>query len=150
MSQVDGRIIITAEEFRQDYPEFTVEKYPDAAVNSKINLAYCYISNQAGQAITDDCRTQAIELMVAHLLTLGSGSANGESGGGAGLATSTKIGDISVTLAQPVIKSQWQYWINSTPYGQQYYALLMSHASVPRYRGGTMERVFWTSKRGWL
>ena len=148
MSQADDRIIITVEQFRTDYPEFTQVLYPDATVNSKISLAYCYISNLKGQEIDDACRTQAIELMVAHLLTIGGSTANGGDGS-SGLTISTKIGEIAVTLAQPVLKSQWQYWINSTPYGQQYYALLMSHIPTPRYRGGTMERVFWTSKMRW-
>lgn len=148
MASGDNTIEITVAQFRTDFPEFTEALYPDNIVQSRISLAYCYISNSTYGCISESCRTTAIELMVAHLLTIWN---NVQGSGGTstlGQALSSKIGDVSVQLVAPPTKTLFQYWINSTAYGQQYYALLIAHASVPRYKGGTYERTFWTNRNG--
>jgi hypothetical protein len=133
-------ITITADQFRADFTEFSdVNKYSDESLGIFINRAYCYISRSTYGKLPQDVRTLAIELMVAHLLTIqdkiNSNSASGQ-------IASTSIDAISVSLVAPINRNAWQYWLNSTPYGMELLALLQAHSSAGLYYGGSFQRVF--------
>ena len=83
----------------------------------------------------------------------GSGSESGpESGSGSkfesesmgansasGVLTSANEGSVSVSFAPPPSRSAWQYWLNQTPYGQQFLALFSSLVLGGFYIGGLPE-----------
>ena len=66
--------------------------------------------------------------MAGHLITLANPDAQTGSstsaGNVAGFETSASVGGVSVSLQAPVARDAYETWINSTGYGQQYWALL--------------------------
>ena len=136
------QINLTVAQFRADFPAFASETvYPESTLQLYIDRAYCFISGDSTPYyISDGCRLLAIELMTAHLQTLATNIANGNTGGG--LVNSSSVGNVSVSLTPPTIKQSFDYWIMQTAYGQQYKALLASKAPAGLYLGGSNQRVF--------
>lgn len=133
-------ITLTVDSFRSDFLEFEDEsKYDDDLIASLINRSYSYISRNVYGRLSEADRTLALELMTAHLLTINDKIT---SNAATGQIASTSIDAISVSLVAPVNKNAWQYWLNSTPYGQQLLALLTAHAPAGLYFGGSFQRVF--------
>lgn len=133
-------IIITPQEFRADFPEFAdTSVYSDATLQRFINQAGCYIHNVNYGVLQGSCRKLAIELMVAHLQTLQDRIASGQNS--TGQIGSTSIDSVSVSLIAPPNKTQFDYWLSLTPYGQQYLQLLLAHAPAGLYFGGSFQRV---------
>ena len=69
----------------------------------------------------------------------------GTSGGGltstvGGQVIAASIDGVSVSMTVPPNKDQLQYWLNQTPYGSRYLALLASRVT-PVYLWGTRQRV---------
>lgn len=142
----NNNIVVTATDFRAVFPEFAnVTAYPDAQINAHIALAGCYISTQNYGDLDFNARAYAIELMAAHLLTLDLKASAGTSGGGVasaagGQVISASIDGVSVSMTVPPNKDQLQYWLNQTPYGQRYLAILQSRIT-PLYLWGSRERL---------
>lgn len=118
---------VTVAEFRLAFPEFdSTTKYPNAYIERFITQATMYISTQSG-IIRDDVRKLAIEYMVGHLITLsavdGQGNAQGDGNSG-GVLTSASIESVSVAFQGVIAKDAFEQWIQSTPYGKMYWALL--------------------------
>ena len=59
--------------------------------------------------------------MTAHLLALSVMIASGNT---PGVMVAATIDKISITLEPPPAPNAWQYWLQTTPYGQQLLALL--------------------------
>lgn len=133
-------INITIEEFRKDFPEFADENvYSDASLQNFLTQSMCYIHNVNYGTLQNNCRKLGIELMTAHLQTLQDRIASGQNttsqiGG-------TSIDSVSVSLIAPPNKSQFDYWLGLTPYGQRYLMLLQAHAPAGLYFGGSFQRV---------
>lgn len=108
------------------YPDVMLQLYWDMAtayINDKTSGYYCGGMNLKQQ-------TYALNLMTAHLLYL----ADQVSGGNTpGIETGATIDKISVTIAPPVTPNQWQYWLQSSPYGQMLLALLQTAAAGGRF-----------------
>lgn len=133
-------IVLTVEDFRQDFPEFSDENvYADETLQGFINQAQCYIHNVNYGVLQGNCRKLAMELMVAHLQTLQTRMLSG--GNATGQVGSTSIDSVSVSLIAPPNKTQFDYWLGLTPYGQRYLMLLMAHAPAGLYFGGSFQRV---------
>jgi hypothetical protein len=103
--------------------------YSDAILNAWADAATGYISDQNGgcyvNGISLKQQTQAINLMVAHLLSLSTQIGNKPGAPKTpGLKQAATIDKVSVTLTPPPVKNQWQWWLSLTPYGQQLLALL--------------------------
>lgn len=118
---------VTVAEYRLALPEFSdTTKYPNAYIERFITQATMYISTQSG-IIRDDVRKLAIEYMVGHLITLsavdGQGNAQGDGNSG-GVLTSASIESVSVAFQAVIAKDAFEQWIQSTPYGKMYWALL--------------------------
>lgn len=118
---------VTVAEFRLALPEFAdTTKYPDAYIQRFITQSTMFITTDSG-IIRDDVRVLAIEYMTAHLITLaaidGAGNkvADGNSGG---VLTSASIESVSVAFQGVIAKNAFEQWIQSTPYGKMYWALL--------------------------
>lgn len=133
-------VSVSVAEFRLALPEFAdTTKYPDAYIQRFITQSTMFITTDSG-IIKDDVRVLAIEYMTAHLITLaaidGAGNkvADGNSGG---VLTSASIDSVSVAFQAVIAKDAFEQWIQSTPYGKLYWALLSANMPTGVYWVGT-------------
>lgn len=129
--------------FRQRFATFADDvKYPDSTLDVQWIMACQYVSPEVCGSMTEDARTLALQLMLAHLLALGSViSAGGTGTGTPGISTGATVDKVAVSLASPPFgTSQWKYWLSLTPYGQQLLTLLAAQAAGGWYIGGLPER----------
>ena len=125
-------------QFRATYTEFSDPlKYPDAVLQNYWDIATCYISNENYGYLSGDCRQLAINLMTAHLAKIADLSNSGQL---AILAQAASIDKISVSLTPPPLKNQFAWWLSTTAYGQQLYALLQARSVGGFYVGGLPEK----------
>lgn len=124
--------------FRQQFPVFAnATAYPDAMLQMYWDMAICYITDIGNYGwLQGDCRQLAINLMTAHLTALSVIVAGGQV---PGLVQSATIDKVSVSLTPPPLKNQWQWWLSTTPYGQQLLALLQNRSVGGWYIGGRPE-----------
>lgn len=121
MSEVN----ITVSDFKSAFPEFS--SLTDAVLTRYLTQAQAYCST-TNFRIKPSTRVLAIQLLAGHLITLAkidptSGNATG-AGSVSGFETSASVGGVSVSLQAPVARNAFETWINSTGYGQQYWALM--------------------------
>lgn len=136
-------ITIDIAAFRVQFPQFAdVTAFPDLVIQAQFDMATGFVQADTYGCVTVAVRTQMLYLMTAHLLVLGVIIANGGSYTGTpGIVLQSKVGDISVGLAQPPYgTSQWRYWLSLTPYGLQLLALLDVQSVGGFYVGGLPER----------
>lgn len=99
--------------------------YPDAIIQLFWDTATAYVSNRNGGcfvgSMTLPQQTLALNQMTAHLLALNDLIAAGNT---PGIVVAGTVDKVSVTLEPPPTVNQWQYWLQTTPYGQQLLALL--------------------------
>ena len=130
-----SEVIVSVSDFRSAFPEFSsATDYTDALISRFITMAEAYCSTKNFR-IKPATRVLLIELMTAHLITLNNidpttHQSTGSSGV-SGFETSASVGGVSVSLQAPVVKSAFETWINSTGYGQQYWALLVANNPTP-------------------
>lgn len=131
---------VTVATFRSSLPEFAdTTKYPNTYIQRFITQSTMFITTDSG-IIKDDVRVLAIEYMTAHLITLaaidGAGNkvADGNSGG---VLTSASIDSVSVAFQAVIAKDAFEQWIQSTPYGKLYWALLSANMPTGVYWVGT-------------
>lgn len=150
--------------FRERFPQFAdKDKYPDGVIQTMYDMASIFISTEDSPCHTLNGKQLelALELMTAHLLFInyadsqngadpnGGGGMGGPEAGGA--ITSATIGEISVSRLAPPAKDGWEWWLSSTPYGTQLWAVLQVLAVGGFAIGGLPERegfrkvggVFW-------
>jgi hypothetical protein len=96
-------------------------------------MGSAYISAANYGNLKDEQRQYALNLMTAHLLYLSDLIAKGSP---TGIVTSASEGAVSIGLAPPPAKNQFQFWLNQSPYGQQLLALLRVKGAVGVYVGG--------------
>lgn len=117
---------VTIEGFRCAFPEFSLANYPDNVICRFLTMAQAYCST-VNFRIKPATRILLIQLMAAHLITLANISTDGSSNGMAssvGVETSASVDGVSVSRLAPPVKNGFDAWIQSTGYGQQYWALL--------------------------
>lgn len=124
-----------AAEFKAAFPAFA--SLDDSTLQGYWDAAICYVSPDNYGWLVDDCRLRALNLMTAHLAKLSEIIATGQL---PGLEQSASIDKISVTMTPPPVKTQFQWWLSLTPYGQQLLALLMVRSVGGFYIGGLPER----------
>lgn len=112
--------------------------YPEAAIQNYWNMATNYMSTLAtfGQ-LQGTQRQYGLNLLTAHLLYIA-----GLTQGGTVpyLMQSSTIDKVSVTLTPPPLKNQFVWWLSSSPYGQELYALLQVKSVGGLYIGGSLQR----------
>lgn len=134
-------IALTIPDFRALFPHFAdAGVFPDQKIQAQFDLATGYISSDSYGDVPVAARTQALYLMTAHLLALGVIIATGNYTGQPGVLNSSSIGDVSVSLTPPPAKSQWRWWLNTTPYGAQLISLLEFQSVGGFFVGGLPER----------
>ena len=121
---------VTVAELRLAFPEFAdTTKYPDAYIQRFLTMASRFITKDSGR-IKDDVRVLALEYMTCHLMTLsavdGQNKAQGDGNGG-GVLVSAHIESVSVAYQGVIANDEFAQWIQSTPYGKMYWALLSAN-----------------------
>lgn len=123
--------------FRQQFPEYAdTTLYPPAKIETFWDIGAAFIDRRdcPYRALSGAALAYSMNLMAAHLMTISiqnqqamKGSA-GAIGQGApdqgGFVTSARVGEISVGKMAPPATNGWQFWLASTPYGQQIWALI--------------------------
>lgn len=123
--------------FRSQFAAFAnATTYPDATLQGYWDAAACYVSDTDYGYLSGNCRLRALNLMTAHLTALSDRIASGEN---PSMVSASSIDKVSVTLTPPPVKSQFQWWLSTTPYGAQLFALLQSKAVGGFYVGGLPE-----------
>ena len=127
--------------FRALFPQFAdATKWPDAALSIQYGAATGYVSADTYGDMPVAARTNALYLMTAHLLALGVIIAQNNYSGQVGVVQGAVVDHVQITLTPPPVKSQWQWWLNTTPYGAQLLGLLEAQAAGGFYVGGLPER----------
>ena len=124
--------------FRAQTPAFASEStYPDETLQAFWDAAICYIDDSDYGDLAGDCRRRAINLMTAHLIITSQNAQNGEDNE---VIVSARIHNVSISVRPPPSTTQWGWWLNTTPYGQQLRALLSVRSVGGWYIGGRSER----------
>ena len=131
-------ISFTPVSFREQFTAFQcTPAISDATLQAYFDTASLYISNQYGDtyygSLTLAQRTQALYLMTAHLTAISRSIATGQQDG---IMVGASVDKVSVSLLPPPAKNQWQYWLQSTPYGKQLLVLLQTAGVGGFYIGG--------------
>jgi len=125
--------------FRAAYPAFSDSTtYPDSLLQMYWDTGTCYISDENYGWLQDACRQLALNLMTAHLTYLSTLINVGKSGT---IKQSATIDKVTVTYVPPPINdSEFDWWLNTSPYGQQLLSLLQVQSVGGFYVGGSPER----------
>lgn len=112
--------------FRALFPAFeSTVTYPEVALQAYWNTASAYISDVNGGCYVGGLslaqQTLALNQMTAHLVALNALILAGQQ---PSILTAAGIDKINVTIEPPPAKNMWQYWLQTTPYGQMLLALL--------------------------
>lgn len=123
----------TEQVFISQFPEFkntnNIELY--------INRALLYFDRHC--CFCKDRKQYAVFLLTAHLISLQNNIDNGENTGG--LQTGASIDKVSVSIAPPPFSDASEYFFNQTVYGQELLAFFDMIAALPRFIGGSFNRV---------
>jgi hypothetical protein len=122
-------------QFQARFPELAAL----AGVTSGVywDMATQFMSPEDGCMLTGNVLQFGLELLTAHLAKLGQ---NAAAGNPAGPITSAAEGSVNVALAPPPFSTGWQFWLSSTGYGAQLWALLQVQTAGGLYVGGSLER----------
>mgnify|MGYP003638788043 CR=1 FL=1 len=124
--------------FRNNFELYYDEvKYTDTLLGVQYEIGKCYIADNEC-TMDDKCREYALQSMLAHLLYIRD---QVNAGNNIGVITQASEGDVSVSLAQPVVDDEWHHWFNSSPFGRELVALLGGQAVGGFYAGGNNERL---------
>lgn len=136
-----SEVVISVGDFRTAFPEFSNETtYTDGLLTRFLTQAQAYCS-PVNFRVKPEIRLLLIQLMTAHLITLNKiDPTTHESTGSAditGFEQSASVGGVSVSLQAPMSKDAFEQWIQSTGYGQQYWALLCANTPTGVFYIGT-------------
>ena len=125
--------------FRALFPEFANDvKYPDATLQQWFTVAGTYLGlTDYACGLNGDTLDLALMQLTAHLLksaTMLSGNK-----GAPMVMTSATIDKVSISTLAPPIKTAWQHWLSTTPYGLMLWALLSMKSAGGFVYGGTPE-----------
>ena len=136
-----SEVTVTVAELRAAFPEWAdTTKYPNSYLQRFLTQATMYISTK-NYRIRPDVRVLAIEYMTGHLITLsaldGKGNANSNADTAGSVITSASVDSVSVSMVAPIAKDAFEQWIQSTPYGKAYWALLSANNPTGIFYVGT-------------
>lgn len=123
--------------FRLQFPAFANPiEFPDARLQMYWDMAVCYINPNDFCYLSGDCLQLALNLMTAHLAA---SNVLIEGGQNPGFTTSASIDKVNVSLQPPPVTSGWNFWLATTPWGVQLWALLQASSVGGYYIGGRPE-----------
>ncbi len=131
-------VVLDIAKFRERFTAFSDETlFPDALITTTFDTATIYVSDETSDCFPEKKLELAIYQMMAHLLTVQDAVNNG---GQTGTVLSSSIGAVSITIAAPKNSDEFEFWLNQTPYGQQFLALLNTVCVGGFYFGGDAPR----------
>lgn len=96
--------------------------YPEVTIENFWNMAICYVSDVGNfGCLQGACRQYAINLMTAHLIFINSLIISGQT---PSIVDDATVDKVHVGLVPPNVPNQFDWWLNTSPYGQQLLALL--------------------------
>ncbi len=124
--------------FRLAFPAFSnVTTYPDAMLNLYYANAGFYISqNDAWCGLSGLQLDYVLQTLLAHLLYCSDLIKAGKTNV---IVTSSTVADVSVTLEPPPAKTGWEWWLSTSPYGLELWALLVVQSAGGWSVGGRPE-----------
>lgn len=124
--------------FRIAFPAFSnVTTYPNAMLNLYYANAGFYISqNDAWCGLSGAQLDYVLQSLLAHILYCAGLIAAGQTNV---IISGSTVADVSVTLEPPQTKSGWEWWLCTSPYGQQLWALLQMQSAGGWAIGGLPE-----------
>lgn len=125
--------------FRELFPAFSsAVKYPTSTLVMYWDEIGCYIADGGvGGMLSGNCTANAMYCLLAHFLALSDQAKRGKQ---TGFKNSAGIDKINVQYLAPPVKTQFDWWLASTPYGQQLAALLELKSVGGISVGGLNER----------
>lgn len=110
--------------FRAMFPAFAdATKYPDATIQMWWTMATAYIYDYDNCVIDGPQLSLALNLMTAHLADSFTKINNGQQ---VVVLTGATEGTVNVSMQPPPAKTGWQWWLSTSPYGVQLWALLQT------------------------
>lgn len=133
-----SKINVSVKSLREAFPEFASEcVYPDGYINRFLTQATMYISRD-NRVLRAEVRELGIQYMACHLMALSAVDSKGNATGNDGnIITSSHIGSVSVSIQAPIARDSFEQWIQSTPYGKAYWALLKANNPTGLFWVGT-------------
>lgn len=131
--------VLNLASFRTAFPAFSnITTFPDVMVNAYYANACEYMdSNDNWDGLNGSTLDFALQLVTCHLLQIGYNISNGLTINQP--ITNATQGRVKVAFVPPPAKTAWEYWLSSTPYGQQVWALLSVQAMGGWSVGGLPE-----------
>lgn len=124
--------------FRVLFPAFASEAaYPDAVLDVFWGSAVAFLGDYDGCLLSGAPLQSALNYMTAHLLWSNVLLARGQS---SVVVTGSTVDKVQVQLMPPPVKSAWQWWLLTTPYGAHLWALLTAKSAGGFYIGGRPEQ----------
>ena len=122
-----AKIVLDPDKFREMFPHYADKT--DEEIEAMWDLVTCYISDEYGCGrLSGKCREKAMYLMLAHLFYIEE-NWSGETPALNGTVTQTTIGVVSVSIQAPPAGSQYQWWLNTSPFGKTLAAMLSALAA---------------------
>jgi hypothetical protein len=126
-------------QFQAMFPELAA--VPGVLDGTYWTMATGFMTSTDGIIMAGASLQLGLNLMTAHLAKLiGTAGASASSGTAGGPITSATQGSVSIAFAPPPFKTGWQFWLSSTPYGLQLWALLQVQSAGGLYIGGSLDR----------
>lgn len=116
---------LTIQAFRDAFPAFTAEAYPDAIVSIRLKLAEKFFSPRLWS--DKDVRDHVMGLYIAHFLTVAGSKSSGGSGSGGsaiGLVASKSVDGASIAYDNGSTLQQDAGFWNASIYGRELYQLM--------------------------
>lgn len=129
--------------FRLVFPAFADPvAFPDAYIEAQWTAATTYIDAADGPLLSGAKLSRALDLLTAHLMQLNlQAAAGGGDTPAVGVLSSASVDKVSVSYAPPPTgTSGWKFWLSTTLYGAQLWALLATAVAGGPYIGGSNER----------
>jgi len=124
--------------FRVLFPAFASEAaYPNAVLDVFWASATSFLGDYDGCLLSGAPLQSALNYMTAHLLWSNVLLARGQS---SVVVTGSTVDKVRVELMPPPVRSAWQWWLLTTPYGTQLWALLTAKSAGGFYIGGRPEQ----------
>lgn len=140
-------VILDISDFRALYPAFSDEElYPDINITTAFDTATLYKSNESSKCVSIDRLRTMLYLLTAHILFVNQKANNGDQ---SGLLASATVDKVSVSMQTTSKNNAFHYWLNQSPYGQQYLALSRLCLLGGVYVGGSPEMIAYPKARFW-
>lgn len=125
--------------FRAAFPAFAnPTTYPDGTITLRWTEAGLYLPTYDSCLFSGDALQLALYQMTAHLLASADLIARGQTNV---VVRGSTIDKVTVQLEPPPTRDMWQWWLATTPYGLQLWALMTVRAGTGWYVGGRPERM---------